>query len=91
MSEFLQLLPPPEALEKFLSHLKVEIQPEIIPIQDAIGRVTAAAVTAPFALPSFARSTVDGFAVRAADTHGASESLPAYLNLIGEVEMGKHT
>ena len=38
--------------------------------------------------PLFARTTVDGFAVRAADTFGASESLPAYLNLVGEVPMG---
>ena len=33
-------------------------------------------------LPPFARTTVDGYAVRARDTYGASESLPAYLALI---------
>ncbi|MEM8858149.1 MAG: gephyrin-like molybdotransferase Glp [Chloroflexota bacterium] len=88
MSEFLQLLPPPQALERYLSQLEVQIQPELVSLQQANGRVLAADIKASFPLPSFARSTVDGFAVRAADTHGASESLPAYLTLIGEVEMG---
>ena len=47
------------------------------------------AVAAPHALPGFARATVDGFAVRAADTYGASEGLPSYLDLAGEVHMGR--
>ncbi|HZY43226.1 MAG TPA: gephyrin-like molybdotransferase Glp, partial [Anaerolineae bacterium] len=40
-------------------------------------------------LPSFPRSTMDGYAVRAADTFGASEALPAYLKVIGESPMGR--
>src|SRR6266705_3171270 len=44
---------------------------------------------APPDLPAFARSTMDGFAVRAADTYGASEGLPAFLTLAGEVPMGR--
>jgi molybdopterin molybdotransferase len=40
-------------------------------------------------LPEFPRSTVDGYAVRAADTYGASESLPAVLKMAGEAPMGK--
>ena len=47
------------------------------------------AASAPHALPGFARATVDGFAVRAADTYGASEGLPSYLDLAGEVRMGE--
>lgn len=43
---------------------------------------------APHGLPEFARSTVDGYAVRARDTYGASPSLPVYLRLRGEVPMG---
>ena len=39
-------------------------------------------------MPGFARSTVDGFAVRAADTYGATEGLPSYLDLAGAVRMG---
>ena len=61
---------------------------ERIPLGDALGRVPAEPVLAPQALPGFARATVDGFAVRAADTYGASEGLPGYLDLAGEVRMG---
>ncbi|HEY6073260.1 MAG TPA: hypothetical protein VIV15_07695, partial [Anaerolineales bacterium] len=56
---------------------------------DALGRVTAEEVLAPHPLPEFPRSTMDGYAVSAADTFGASESLPAYLALKGEVPMGQ--
>jgi molybdopterin molybdotransferase len=58
-------------------------------LEEALGRVPAAAVTAPHALPGFARATMDGFAVRAADTYGASDGLPSYLDLVGEVRMGR--
>ena len=88
MSEFLNLLPPPDALARFMERLVAKPEPEEIPATDAAGRVTFGSITAPHPLPSFPRSTVDGYAVRAADTHGASESLPAYLKLIGEVAMG---
>ncbi|MCB0035658.1 MAG: molybdopterin molybdenumtransferase MoeA [Anaerolineales bacterium] len=88
MSEFLELLPPPQALQKLLLELQPQPTAERVPTAEALGRVTAAPVTAGFALPSFPRSTVDGYAVRAKDTYGASESLPAYLNLVGEVPMG---
>ena len=44
---------------------------------------------APHALPGFARATVDGFAVRAADTYGVSEGQPGYLDLAGEARMGR--
>jgi molybdopterin molybdotransferase len=89
MPEFLTLLPPNEAREKLFSHLP-DPRPasEIIYVSDSLGRVIAEDVTAPHPLPDFRRSTVDGFAVQAKDTHGASDSLPAYLNLIGEVPMG---
>ena len=66
----------------------MQIEPEEVQAEDALGRVTAEDVVAPHPLPSFARSTVDGYTVRAADTHGASESLPAYLQIAGEVPMG---
>jgi molybdopterin molybdotransferase len=62
---------------------------ETVALADARGRVPAQPVTAPHDLPGFARSTVDGFAVRAADTYGASEGLPSPLDVIGAVEMGR--
>ena len=61
---------------------------EQVPIGAALRRVTAEPVRAPHPLPGFARSTVDGYAVRAADTYGASEGLPGYLTVTGAVRMG---
>ncbi len=89
MGEFLTLLPPPEALALFLARLPASPQAELLPTSQALGRVTFDAVTAPIQLPSFIRSTVDGYAVKATETHGASEALPAYLTLAGEILMGE--
>ncbi|SEG95527.1 molybdopterin molybdotransferase [Nonomuraea solani] len=61
---------------------------ERVPLSEALRRVPVADITAPAALPGFARSTVDGFAVRAMDTYGASDGLPSYLDLLGAVLMG---
>lgn len=88
MPEFLELLPPPSALSRLLANLSAQPQSEMIATQHALGRVTSSAILAPHPLPSFPRSTVDGYAVRAADTYGASETLPAYLSVCGEVPMG---
>lgn len=58
-------------------------------VSEALGRVVAAEVVAPEDLPGFHRSSMDGYAVRAEDTFGASEGLPAYLEMTGEVMMGE--
>ncbi|MEW5872512.1 MAG: gephyrin-like molybdotransferase Glp [Chloroflexota bacterium] len=88
MPEFLELLPPEAALRVLLDNLPARPASEKIPTIAAAGRVTVEAVRAAQPLPAFARSTVDGYAVRAADTYGASEALPAYLQLVGEAPMG---
>ena len=88
MPEFLTLIPPGDALDIFLSNLTIQTIPEEIETTRALGRVITSPVYAPHPLPDFPRTTVDGFAVRAMDTFGASENLPTYLNLIGEVPMG---
>jgi molybdopterin molybdotransferase len=89
MPEFLTLLPPDEARTLLLSNLSQPIpDSELIDVPSALGRILAEDIRAPHPLPDFQRSTVDGYAVRAGDTHGASDSLPSYLNLIGEVPMG---
>jgi molybdopterin molybdotransferase len=62
---------------------------ETVALDAAHGRVPAEPVAAPADLPGFARSTVDGYAVRAADTYGASEGLPSYLDVAGAVAMGR--
>ncbi len=89
MPEFLQLMTPPEARQKFLAALTHRVGGEQAATRAALGRTLATDVLAAEDLPPFARSTVDGYAVRAADTHGASESLPVYLRLVGEVAMGQ--
>lgn len=89
MPEFLTLLSPDEAREKLLAHLPESgMASEQVEVASSLGRVTAEDIHAPHPLPDFRRSTVDGFAVRARDTYGASDSLPVYLVLTGEVPMG---
>lgn len=63
---------------------------ERLPLREALDRITASAIAAPENLPSHPRSTMDGYAVIAADTFGASESMPCYLTIQGEVLMGEN-
>ncbi len=56
---------------------------------DAAGRVLARDIAAPIDLPHFDRANMDGYAVVAADTFGASDGTPAYLKILGTVEMGQ--
>lgn len=89
MPEFLTLFPPSEALQRLMQRLPTgSLLAESVETRNALGRVTAIPVLAPHPLPTFPRSTVDGFAVRANDTYGASDSLPIYFTVVGEVPMG---
>lgn len=85
-TEFFTALPVSEALAGFRPARRTGT--ELVERDAALDRVPAAPVTSSSALPGFARSTVDGYAVRASDTYGASEALPAYFDLIGSVRMG---
>jgi len=76
-----------EALEGFRPARRTGV--ERIPLEQGLGRVPAEAIEAGAPLPGFARATVDGYAVRAADTYGASEGMPTYLELSGESAMGQ--
>lgn len=62
---------------------------EEVELWNALGRVLSRTVVAKEDLPRFPRATMDGFAVKAQDTFGASEGLPALLRLVGEVRMGE--
>jgi molybdopterin molybdotransferase len=75
-----------EALDGFRPGRRTAI--ETVALAGAHRRVPAEPVVAPHDLPGFARSTVDGYAVRAADTYGASEGLPSPLDVTGAVAMG---
>ena len=89
MPEFFNVLPPGDALRTLLDRGVPRVKTERVPTRDAAGRVTGAAVASPEDLPAFPRSAMDGYSVRAADTFGASESLPAYFDVVGEVPMGR--
>ena len=62
---------------------------ETVAARDAARRVLAADLKAPGDLPHFDRANMDGYAVRAADTFGASPSVPMYLRIAGSIEMGE--
>lgn len=62
---------------------------EKVGLLDAVGRITAADIKAAADVPGFDKSVVDGYAVKARDTFGASDSLPALLEKNGEVLIGK--
>jgi molybdopterin molybdotransferase len=86
--ELFTVLPPGEAFAAFGRGCSPVDRREIVPLESALGRVMALDVRAPETLPAFARSTMDGYAVRAADTSGASEQSPAYLRLVDDVPTG---
>ncbi len=88
MPELFHVVPPAEARQILLDRLQPRVRAERIATAAALDRVTAEEVRAAHNLPSFPRSAVDGFAVRARDTYGATEGLPALLNRAGEVPMG---
>ncbi len=78
------------AREKLMENFKdFKIQIEEVDIFGAVDRILGEDIYSKLNVPHFRRSTVDGYAVRSRDTHGASESLPMFLEIIGEVEMGK--
>ncbi len=62
---------------------------ETVAVRAAAGRVLAKDLLAPIDLPHFHRANMDGYAVRAKDTFGASASTPAYLRVSGTIEMGQ--
>ena len=80
-----------DLLEKNLPQhlLRGRSDTEQITVSAALGRIVAADIFSPLDLPPFARSVMDGFAVRAQDTFGATDGLPAQLTIIGEVRMGE--
>ncbi len=87
MKEFFKVTDLERVLEYASDFPKVET--EEIGLLDTVGRVLAADVVSDIDLPEFARSTMDGYAVRASSTFGASEANPAYLTVIGSVAMGE--
>lgn len=89
MPELFTVLTADDARARLLAQLSPLGRAERVSLLDALDRTLAAELRASAPLPAFPRSTMDGFAVRAADTVGASEAMPGYLRLCGEVPMGR--
>lgn len=87
MSLFLEVVSVAEAIET-VRRIAPPGGCEDVPLEDALHRVLAKDVCADIDVPGFDRSTVDGYAVAAADTVGASEAIPAMLQFLGRVSMG---
>ncbi|MDH7593773.1 MAG: molybdopterin molybdotransferase MoeA [Methanomicrobiales archaeon] len=87
MSLYLQVVSVKDAVERLL-RMAPTPRVERIRIEGAIGRVLAEDVRSDIDIPGFDRSVVDGYAVRAKDTAGATDTIPAMLALGGSVHMG---
>ncbi len=87
--EFYDLLTVADAGESLLKLLSRLTETEEVSLLDALGRIVAAEITAKEDIPGFARSTVDGYAIRAKDSFGASQSIPGLFTVIGSVAMGE--
>lgn len=73
-------------MERFSDY---EFEIEDVDIDNIKNRILAEDIISHINVPEFNRSTVDGYAIKASDSHGASDSIPSILNLLGEVMMGE--
>jgi molybdenum cofactor synthesis domain-containing protein len=78
----------PDVARETIASLDLAPEVETVPLREARGRVLAERVDADLDVPGFDRASVDGYALRAADTFGADEADPAALRLVGEVHAG---
>ena len=76
-----------DALKIVLSNVG-QLEPEVVPFNQSLGRVLAEDVVSKVDVPPFDRSAVDGYAARAADTFGASELKSVKLCVVGSVDIG---
>ena len=90
MTELFKLMSVEQAWEIFEKNITLpQKQAEEIFVLDSLGRILAEEIISPVNVPDFSRSTMDGYAVRAKDSFGATESMPAMLEVTGEVMMGE--
>jgi molybdopterin molybdotransferase len=87
MAEFFKVATPDQVFAALAGFKRLNL--EATGLNEALHRVCSADIVSPEDLPPLPRSTMDGYAVRAADTFGASDTLPAFLNLAGAVAMGQ--
>lgn len=90
MADLFRLVPVKQAWEMIRLNISLPgDRCEQVPVLGALGRVLFADVISGVDVPGFSRSTMDGYAVLARDTFGASEAMPAMLDITGEVSMGR--
>ncbi|NUU99727.1 molybdenum cofactor biosynthesis protein [Marinitoga sp. 1154] len=86
---FQKFVPRTEIYENFISKLNFYGETFELNTEDTIGFASADDIYSPENLPGFDKSTIDGYAVFAEDTFGASDGNPAFLKVVGEVFMGE--
>lgn len=87
MPEFLKVVTPDEVFDALSGFDRLAV--ETVPLGRALRRVCGTNIVSEEDLPPLPRSTMDGYAVRAVDTFGASDSIPAFLDVVGAVAMGQ--
>jgi len=79
-----------EGLQLIVTNLPTKhLHVERINVENGLYRILAEDIYSPEDMPGFDRSSVDGYAVISSDTFGASETMPLYLEVVGEVRMGE--
>ncbi|MBN8046622.1 molybdopterin molybdotransferase MoeA [Paraclostridium bifermentans] len=80
-----------DEVKKILSNnfKNMKIETEIVNIFECEGRVLSNDIVSKFNVPEFNRSTVDGYAIKSKESHGCSECMPTFLDIVGEVSMGE--
>ena len=78
-----------EARRRLDASVRPITRTEQVPLAEAVGRVAACDVAAAVEVPPFARSAMDGYAVVAADTHGANRQTPARLRIVDRIYTGQ--
>ena len=87
---FTELTPIEKALELFFRRVNSQkLESELVPVQNAHGRVVAKDIIAKTDLPPFDRSAVDGYAVKAESTFGASPFQPKTLKIVEKGVIGE--
>jgi molybdenum cofactor synthesis domain-containing protein len=89
MTPFKQLITYEEALERIRKSIKPIKRTETVPIENVLDRVLAEDIVANIAVPPFNRAAMDGYAVKAEDTYGASSSKPRTLKLVQTLHAGE--
>lgn len=90
--DFFNVVSVEKAREKLLEVFKdYQFKIEEVGLIESNNRVLAEDIYSNINVPEFNRSTVDGFAIKAKDSHGANGAVPSLFNILGEVEMGKES